>query len=85
MLVSLIVVKALSNTAISSMTGFDINGLKGTITNTLSGAQKAATTAANTAIKATTESAQSAVKTTGAAVAGALGGVFNNPFESDKR
>jgi len=84
-LVSLIVVKALSNTAISRITNFDIGGLKGTITNTLSGAQKAATTAAKAALKTTAESAQGAVKTTGSAVSGALGGMLNNPFGSDKK
>ena len=65
-LVSLIVVKALSNTAISGAANFDINGLKGTISNTLSGAQDA-------------------FKNTGSAVSGALGGMLNNPFGSDKK
>lgn len=83
-LVSLIVVEALSNTAISGMTGFDINGLKGTIGSTLAGAKKVAATA----VKTTTESAQTAVKTTSKAVSGAasaLGGALTNPFGSDQK
>lgn len=83
-LVSLIVVEALSNTAISGAANFDLDGLKGTITNTLSGAQKAVTTAAKTAMKTTAESAQDAVKTTSSAVSSALGGILNNSFGSDK-
>ncbi len=39
-LVSLIVVKALSNTTIARLTGFDLKGLQGTITDTLGSAQK---------------------------------------------
>ncbi|MBN1872326.1 MAG: hypothetical protein JW800_07115 [Candidatus Omnitrophica bacterium] len=39
-LVSLIVVKALMNTTIASLTNFDLGGLKGTLSETLSSAQK---------------------------------------------
>jgi len=46
-LVSLIVVKALMNTTIANLSGFDLKGLRGTISDTLAGAQKiAAETAA---------------------------------------
>jgi hypothetical protein len=48
-LVSLIVVKALMNTTIASLTNFDLGGLKGTLSDTLSSAQKVV---GETAVKA---------------------------------
>ena len=60
-LVSLIVVKALANTAIANLADFDIGSLKGTISDTLGSAQKVAAKALETATK-TTEATQDVVK-----------------------
>ena len=51
-LVSLIVVKALMNTSISSLTNFDIKGLSGSVSDTLANAQKMTAQATETAKKA---------------------------------
>ncbi len=48
-LVSLIVVKALTNTSIANLTNFDLKGLQDTIGDTLASAQKIASTAVTTA------------------------------------
>ncbi len=59
--VSLIVVKALANTAIARLTNFDIQGLQSTVSDTLSTIQNVAPQAMQAPIKA----AQQAVQTTG--------------------
>ena len=71
-LVNLIIVKALMNTSISSLTNFDLKGLQGTVGGVLSGAQKTASTAvdkAQEAVKKTTETIKD---------------IFKNPFGSGK-
>lgn len=60
-LVSLIVVKALSNTAIANLANFDIGSLRATIQDTLGSAKKMAATALETAAK-TTQQTQDIVK-----------------------
>ncbi len=97
-LVSLIVVKALMNTAIANLTDFDLQGLQGTVSDTLAGAQKAAMQAVSTAAEAMKQTggvaqqgmqtATEAARKTGEAVQGAasaLTDVFKNPFGSDKK
>lgn len=77
-LVSLIVVKALSNTAIASLANFDIGSLKGTISDTLSSAEQVATKALETATK-THQQTQEVVKGAEEAVkktTEALGSIF---------
>lgn len=67
-LVSLIVVKALANTTIASLTNFDLGGLKGTIGNTLATAQKVAGKAVGVAtgtLKMTTETAKEVTQVIG--------------------
>jgi len=66
-LVSIIVVRALMNTTISSITGFDLQGLRKTVLSTLVTAQRVAQTAVRTttaAVKKTAETAQRAAMTT---------------------
>lgn len=66
-LVSLIVVKALANTTIASLAGFDLKGLQGTISDTLATAQKAAIEAATKTketIGQTTQKTQEILKQT---------------------
>lgn len=48
-LANLIVVKALANTSIASLTGFDLNNLKGSVTDVLSGATREVTSVVDTA------------------------------------
>ena len=70
-LVSLIVVRALSNTTISRLSGFDLGGLNGTISDMLASTQKLAADSLAT-VKQQTGTAKEAVE--------ALGEVFKNPF-----
>lgn len=77
-LVSLIVVKAMANTSISSMSNFDLKGLQGTITDTLQTTQKLAghtSEVAKSTLNTVTKTAQSAQDT-----AKQLGEVFKSPF-----
>jgi len=92
-LASLIVVKALMNTSIAALTNFDLQGLQGTVGNTLASAQKMASTAAATAQKtvaATQEAAKQAAATAKNAqdtvkqAADTVKDVFKNPFGSGK-
>lgn len=85
-LVSLIVVKALMNTSISSLTNFDIKGLSGSISDTLAGAQKVAVETAKQAQVAAQQTTKTAVDTakkaqeTVSKTTDALSGVLKNPF-----
>lgn len=85
-LVSLIVVKALMNTSIAGLANFDINGLKGTVSDTLATAQKNAQEAVakvtETAQKASdaAKEAQDAIKKTTEDLSGAF-----SMFGSDKK
>ena len=94
-LVSLIVVKALMNTTIANLTGFDLQGLQGTVSDTLATAQKVAqeaiATAREAALKAqkvltgTTQKAEESVKEateTLTKTAEDLKDVFKSPFGS---
>ncbi len=67
-LVALIMVKALTNTTISSLTNFDLKGLQGTVSDTLAKAEKIAAGAAVEAEKmvtqATAKTTQAVEKTT---------------------
>lgn len=85
--VSLIVVKALSNTTIGSLANFDVGDLKGSISGTLSSAQKVAAQAAGaaqeTAKKAAAETQKAVSKTAEDAVkkaADSVQDVFKSPF-----
>ncbi|OIO37576.1 MAG: hypothetical protein AUJ75_04030 [Candidatus Omnitrophica bacterium CG1_02_49_10] len=60
-LVSLIVVKALMNTSIASLTNFDLGGLKGSVSDTLGSAEKVAAQAGEM-LGSTAGKAQDAVK-----------------------
>jgi hypothetical protein len=73
-LVSLIVVKALMNTSIARLTNFDLNGLQGTIGDTLQSAQKVVGQATEAAGKVT-QQAQEAAKETTKAVEEATKGI----------
>jgi hypothetical protein len=64
-LVSLIVVKALMNTAIASLTNFDLGGLSNTISDTLSHATKLATDTAAKATKVVGETSKTVTETAG--------------------
>jgi len=85
-LVSLIVVKALTNTAIANLTNFDVQGLQGSISDTLGSTQKAATEAVSKAGEAVTQAAkntgavaqqtQEAVQKTAEAVKDIFSGTF---------
>lgn len=82
-LASLIVVKALMNTSIASLTNFDLRGLQGTVGDTLASAQKMASTAtavAQKTVAATQEQAATAVKQ----AADTVQNVLKNPFSSGK-
>jgi len=87
-LVSLIVVKAMMNTTIAGLTNFDLQGLSGTVSDTLAGAQKAATAAVTKTQEAARQGVQTAtetVKKTGEAVkqtTNALRDILKNPFGS---
>lgn len=89
-LVSLIVVKALMNTSIASLANFDINGLSGSISDTLAGAQKMAAETAKKAQAAAQQTIKEATETTKVAqqaaseVTNTLSGAFKNPFGGGK-
>jgi hypothetical protein len=76
-LVSIIVVKALMDTAIASLTNFDLGGLSNTVTGTLSRATKLATDTAGKATKIVGE--------TGKAVTETAGRIINFPFGGKKK
>ena len=82
--VSIIVVKALANTAIAGLANIDINGLRETVTDSISSAKKMTGTAAKAAqnvLQATTQQAPEAAKNTSETVgkaAGALGDIFKD-------
>ena len=82
--VSIIVVKALANTAIAGLANIDINGLSGTIMDSLSSSTKLSGTAAKVAqnvLQVTTQQAPEAAKSTSKSVgkaAGALGDIFKD-------
>ena len=59
-LASLIVVKALMNTSIASLTNFDLQGLQGTVGDTLAGAQKTAAATQKQAAQAAKAAAEAA-------------------------
>jgi hypothetical protein len=85
-LVSLIVVKALMNTTIASLTNFDLNGLKGTVGENLAKAKKMASgamTAAKEAMASSKEQAQRVTETAKKAQ-DAVKNIFANPFDSGK-
>jgi hypothetical protein len=91
-LVALIAFKAMMNTTIASLTNFDIGGLKGTLGNTLAGAQKLAGEAAaqaQAAVTQATQAAQGAAKSAGEAAQKASEGVKNIfgalPFGSEEK
>ena len=75
-LASLIVVKALMNTSIASLTNFDLQGLQGTVGGSLESAQKIASTTMAT----TQEEAKQAAQT----VTDTVKDIFKNPFGSGK-
>ena len=64
-LVSIIVVRALMNTAIASLTNFDIGGLSDTVKGTLSNATKLATDTAAKATKVVGETTKTVTETAG--------------------
>jgi len=66
-LVSLIVVKTLMNTSIARLTNFDLGGLQGTVSDTLSSAQKVAAKAAVQAEASVREGAKQAQEAAAAA------------------
>ncbi len=74
-LVSLIVVKALANTSISSMSNFDLNGLQGTVSDTLSKAKAVATHAQSIA-----KETEGVLKNTGKG----LSDIFKSPLTGGK-
>jgi len=80
-LVSLIVVRTLSNTTIASLSNFDINGLSGTISDTLSSVGKAATDAVGAAGQTVQKTAEETVKKT----ADTLEGILKSPFGSSNK
>jgi len=77
-LVSLIVVKALTNTSISRLTNFDIKGLSGNISDTLAGAHKMAAETVKKAQEAAQQATDVAKKAQEAT--DALSGALKNPF-----
>lgn len=85
-LASLIVVKALANTSISGLANFDLNGLQGTLGDTLASAQKTVAATRETAkqtVKAAAETAKKAQDIAEQAT-GIVKDVFSNPFGSGK-
>lgn len=92
-LVSVIVVKSMTNTTIAGLANFDLQGLKGTVSGTLETAQKAAMQAVKRVSDAVDVAHQSVQTTTGTAkkagevvktTTDALKDVFKNPFGSDE-
>lgn len=87
-LVSLIVVRSLTNTTVANLTGFNLQGLQGTVYDTLKTAkqlsQQAVTTAEETVkqtIQTTGTAAKKAEETVSKA-AGVLTGILKSPFGS---
>ncbi len=78
-LVSLVVVKSLANTSIANLAGFDLKGLNGTVTGTLSGAAKAAGQSMRTAAQTAKKTEEVVTKT-----AETVTGIFKNVFGSEK-
>jgi len=89
-LVSLIVVKALVNTSIASLTNFDLSGLSNAVSDTLKSAEKITgqvTETVKETTKVVTEKAAETAKKTEEAVSktkDALGSVLKNPFGEKK-
>ena len=91
-LVSLIVVRALMNTSIAKLAGFDLQGLQGTISDTLAGAQKVLGQAteqlmanpanAGDVLKST---ANTLKETTEEGLGSALGSVFGGAQEEEQK
>ena len=82
-IITLIVVKSLMNTTIAGLTNFDLKGLQGTVSGTLSTAQKVAGAAAGQATKvvgSTAKTATDTLKNTTGGITGAL-----NPFSGAKK
>ena len=82
--VSIIVVKALANTAIANLTNFDLNGLKGPVMDNLLKATNVSGKAADIAKQLTGNApaaAKNASETAGKA-AGALGDIFKDVTKS---
>lgn len=75
-LANLIVVKALMNTSIASLTNFDLKGLQGTVGDALAGAQKTAAAAV--------DAAQETAKETAKTAQDKVQGILKNPFGSGK-
>lgn len=82
-LASLIVVKALMNTSIASLTHFDLKGLQGSVGGVLGSAQKIASTAVTTAQETAKQAAKTAADTAQKAT-DTVKGVLKNPFGSGK-
>lgn len=85
--VSLIIVKALMNTTVGRLTGFDVKGLENTIGDTLASAQEVTAQAQETAVHVTKQAAEAAKQTTEAAqkTADELKDTFKKlPFGSGK-
>lgn len=91
LLVSLIVVKAMANTSIAALAGFDLNGLMASVSGTISTAQTITTqTVVRTeeVAKKSMQTVTDTAKTTKDVVketTGALTEVFKNPFDSKDR
>ncbi len=89
-LVSLIVARVMTNSAIADLIGFDVRGLEGTVTGALSSAEKTAGQAAAEAQKTAVKAFKSIGDVTGKAgesvnkAAGALKDVFSLPFGEKK-
>jgi len=82
-LASLIVVRALKNTSIASLTNFDLKGLSGSVSGILANAQKVTAQVTETAKAAATETVKE-VQDTVSKTAGAVGGAFKDLFGSSK-
>ncbi len=86
-LVSLIVVRTLTNTTISQLANFDIGGLKSGLTDTLSNAQSMVTETASMAqetVKKATENTGGIVTGAAATVGKAAQSLFQLPFAGEK-
>lgn len=82
-LTSLIVVRALMNTSIASLTNFDLKGLSGSVSGVLASAQKVTAQVTETAKAAATETVKEA-QGVASKTAGAVGGALKNLFGSSK-
>lgn len=86
-LVSLIVVKALMNTSISSLTGFDVKALEGGLGDTLKSAQEIVGNVGSQAQETTgqvVETAREATKEAAKQAAETVKNVFKSPFGGEK-